>query len=391
VPAPSSFAAEPDDPIERGEYLNKAHPISKNITSATAMMIQMGPDGSEYGSASAVNAAVAAGSRQGKDGKAVFVSKQAKVGPEMLTSFDEAVRAVQARYPMWEPGRIEFSFDEKYTPHEGGSAGTCFATCMLSELEGFNIDLNCAVTGDITVNWKVMRIGGLPAKLRGAAAHGCLYAGVPLENANDLSDMALVYGDSSLRDIQVFSLETLQDAVRLLRTDRPPRLVAAMKAFDDLKPQMKSGRVALETKQVQNSLEQILALAPNHQSARWLLEIGRGTAPKTLTISYAMDQLGIVIDPYVYIIEGREPATKVTVNPAMTEAARKQLAQLSPIAPPELQPLLKDVRAIVETASNVAANVARPEVLQDKCISFAKDARALSSNKDFFEKYLRGK
>ncbi len=390
IPAPSSFPAEPEDPIERSEFQNKAHPVAKSLTSATAMMIQRTPDGSEIGLVSEVNAAVAAGSRQGKDAKAVFVSKQAKVGPQMDASFDEAIRAVQVRYPMWEPALINFSFDERSTPHEGGSAGTCFATMLLSELEGFNIDPKCAVTGDITVNWHVKQIGGLPAKLRGATAGGCLYAGIPLENANDISDLALLYGVSSLCDIQIFSLQTLQDAVRLMRTDRPPRLAAAIKAFNDLQPRLKGGKPALEDKQTQKSLEEILALAPNHQSARWLLETGRGTAPKTVTIGYAMEQIGILLDPYTDILIGL-PINRTTVSSAMTENARKQLAQLTPITPTELQPLVRDLRAIVESANAIALNTARPESFRDKVIAFHNDAEALSSNKSFFEKYLRGK
>ncbi|HVT79239.1 MAG TPA: S16 family serine protease [Phycisphaerae bacterium] len=393
IPSPSAIPADPDDPIERPEFQKKPHAISKNITSATAMMIQQGPDGSEYGVVSAVNAAVAAGTRTTGEGKAVFITKQAKVGPEMQTSFDEAVRAVQVRYPTWEPGRIDFSFDDKYTPHEGGSAGTCFATLLLSELEGFNVDLKCAITGDITVNWKVKQIGGLPAKLRGAVAGGCQYAGVPLENVNDLSDMALIYGESSLRDIQVFSLESLQDAVHLMRTDRPARLAAAIKAFDDLKPRMKAGKPALEDKLTQKSLEEILALAPNHQSARLLLDIGRGNAPRNLTVTYSLEQIFIITYPYRYIITGREPATSVTVTSQMTTNARKQLSQLAPITPPELQALLTDARAVIETSSVAAANANRQTqtVLDQKCDSFLSHYAALKNDRALVEKLYRGK
>lgn len=390
IPSPTSFAAEPADEIERPEFQSKVHPIAKNITFATAMMIQRAPDGSMIGVTSAVNAAVGAGTRQGKESKAVFVTKQAKVGPQMQTSFDEAIRAVQVRYPQWEPGRIDFSFDDKYTPHDGGSAGTCFAALLLSSLEGFSVDPKCAVTGDITVAWQVKQIGGLTAKLRGAVAAGCLYAGVPKENVDDVNDLALIYGDSALRDIQVFSLDTLQDAVSVMRTDRSPRLVAAMKAFDDLKPRLKLGKPALEDKITQRLLGEILALAPNHESARILMEMGKGTAPTKVTVRYAMEQVEIIFDPYFEIILGLTPLNRNSVN-SLTTTARKQLNDLVPIAPPEMLAALRDLRAVVETTNNLAMNGGKPEALTDKFRVFLEDMRALGKNKDFIEKYTRGK
>ncbi|HEY4328519.1 MAG TPA: S16 family serine protease [Phycisphaerae bacterium] len=462
VPAPGSFPAETADSIDRADFQNKAHPVSKSVASATAMMIQMAPDGSEIGITSDVIANVAAGSRvdpledvlqsllsialepdavknhpelknlpstlKGKPAsaradvkrlantlmsdaallrthpeirdfrpkltdvtaQAVFVSKQAKVGQEMQTSFDEAVRAVQVRYPTWEPARIEFSFGDKYTPHDGGSAGTCFAVLLLSELEGFEVDPKCAVTGDITVNWKVKKIGGLPEKLRGAAASHCVIASVPNDNSDDLADMALVYGDVSLKDIQIFGTDNLQDALRLMKKDRPPRLAAAIKAFNDLQPRLKLGKPALEDKDNQKSLEAILALEPNHLSAKWLLAIGRGTAPKTLSTLYALEQIMVAINPYKGIVIGLQPATRETVTATMTTTARKELMTLSPLVPKELQSLLVDARSVVEMSSQVASNQTRPNILDEKCNTFLEHLKAAATNKEMIEKAFRG-
>ena len=163
-----AFPMPAPDPIERPEFQKRPHPITKAVTSATAMMVRIANDGSMLGMTSDIIASVPAESRSSAVSVANLVTKQAQVGSEMKLSFDEAVRAVKMRYPRWEPGRIEFSFGEKYTPHDGGSAGTCFAVMLLSELEGFDIDKKCAVTGDITVDWKVRKIGGVAAKLRGA-------------------------------------------------------------------------------------------------------------------------------------------------------------------------------------------------------------------------------
>ena len=386
---PKTFPALSADSIERAEFMSKAKPIAKSITSATAMMVVESPDGSELGVTADVIATVAAGSRQGAAFSAVFVSKQAKVGPEMTTSFDEAVRAVGMRYPRIEPGKIEFSFGDKYTPHEGGSAGTCFAVMLLSELEGFEIDPKVAVTGDITVDWKVRKIGGVAAKVRGAAADKCLYTGVPLENRDQICDMALFYGDVTLRDIQVFSLASLQDAVALLRKDRAPQLAEAMKEFAELKPKLQGGRGTFSIPANQKVLENIIALAPNCESAKMMLEMAKGAFPRTLTPLFAFEQLFMSIDPYYEILSGKEPVTRQTVPLAQTTAARKALTQLAPITPVELQPLLADARAIVDVCENIALGQTKPELLEVRRASFITHMQALGTNQEFRDKLMR--
>jgi hypothetical protein len=385
---PKTFTAAPADTIERAEFMNKAKPIAKNITSATAMVIMTAPGG-EIGLTADVIATVAAGSRQGNGFSAGFVKKQAEVGKEMVTSFEEAVRAVGMRYPKVEPGKIEFSFGDKYTPHEGGSAGTCFAVMLLSELEGFEIDPKVAVTGDITVDWKVRKIGGAAAKVRGAAADKCLYTGVPLENQESLNDMVLFYGDSSIRDIQVFTLTTLQDAVALMRKDRSPQLTEAMKEFDALAPRLKGGRGAYSVPANQKVLENIVALAPNHESARVMLQMAKGTFPKTLTPMFAFEQFFDSYMEYAAIMHGREPVSRQTVPAAQTIAVRKQLAQLAPLSPPELAPLVRDMQKIVDVCENIALGQAKVDALLPSLKAFDTDKTKLQSNKEFYEKLLR--
>ena len=389
IVAPKTFPALPPDPIERADFMSKPKTIAKSITSATAMMVIMSADKSEVGVTADVIASVAAGSRQGTAFSAVFVSKQAKVGPEMTTSFDEAVRAVGMRYPKIDPGKIEFSFGDKYTPHEGGSAGTCFAVMLLSELEGFEIDPKVAVTGDITVDWKVRKIGGLPDKVRGAAADKCLYTGVPLENREQICDMVLFYGDSTIRDIQVFSLDTLQDAVALMRKDRAPQLTEAMKELSDLAPKLKGGRGTFALPANQKVLENIVALAPNCESAKMMLEMSKGAFPRTLSPLFAFEQVFSTLDPYIGIVLGRTPVTRQSVTLAKTTAARNQLTKLAPITPPELQPIIADIRAFVDVSENIAVGQTKPELLEPRRKTLIDHIQILGTNKDFRDRLMR--
>jgi hypothetical protein len=58
------------------------------------------------------------------------------------------------------------------------------------------------------------------------------------EPAMPFSDMAILYGPSSMHRIQVFSVVTLQDAVAIARKDRDPKLIEAIKLFADLQSKL---------------------------------------------------------------------------------------------------------------------------------------------------------
>jgi hypothetical protein len=319
----------------------------------------------------------------------VMVKKQAAVGKEMQTSFDEAVRAIGMRYPMIDQGKMEFSFGDKYTPHEGGSAGTCFGVMMLSALEGFDIDPKCAVTGDITVDWKVRKIGGVAAKLRGATADKCLYAGLPLENRENVADMVLFYGDASIREIQIFSLETLQDAAALLRKDRSPQLTEAMKEYNDLLPRLRGGRGTYSLPSNQKVLENIVALAPNHESAKMMLEIAKGSFPRTLTPAFATEIFAQNFLPYVVILGRNGRITRQAIPQALTVSTKKELAQLAGMCPAELVAVVKDLQGVVEMCENIAQGHTRQELLQPKLMTFRSDLQKLELDKAFAEKLRR--
>ena len=220
--------------IARPEFANRAKAIVKNITSITCMTIRVGDDGDTLGLTSDIIAAVSPESRKSRDGGAGFI--RSKVGADMKISFEEALRAVKLRYPSWENGHIDISFGEKYEEHDGGSGGTAFGVLLLSCLEGFDIDPKCAVTGDITVDWKVRTVAGVASKLHGAILDKCLYAVVPAANEDVINDLPLLYGDNSLFDIQVLSIGTLQQAVAAVRVDRSPQLTEALKLFASLQP-----------------------------------------------------------------------------------------------------------------------------------------------------------
>ncbi len=384
-------AAAPADPsvIERPEFQNFPKPLIKSIASVTALVVRTSDDGETTGFSTDIIANVPAQSRTGDTAGAGFYRVD---GDEsMKTSFEEAVRAVTLRYPLWEPGHIDFSFGEKFQGHGGPSAGTAFALLMLSSLEGFDIDPKCAVTGDITVDWKVRKIGGAVAKIRGAALDQCLYAAIPEANAPAIADMAILNGHSSLWDIQILSISTLQEAEALVRKDRPAPLAEALKSFAGLVPQLaKNERAALQDKTVHATLQHIVELAPNHLSARQLLATADGTAPKTLSAAATYYNISLILYPYRDLFEDADKTiVSVTVPPALAQRTRQRLDVLRPIADKELQPVLTDIAAFVETANSIAMHATPPAALKPRLQAVAVRLNTVSTDPEFVGKLAR--
>ena len=87
------------------------------------------------------------------------------VGKQMHQVLADVARAIDARYPMIVARKLEFSFEDR-TNYDGPSVGAALGTLMLSVIQGFDIDPQFAITGDVSAEGKVRVIGGVGAKLR---------------------------------------------------------------------------------------------------------------------------------------------------------------------------------------------------------------------------------
>ncbi|HYE20014.1 MAG TPA: S16 family serine protease [Tepidisphaeraceae bacterium] len=375
-------------PIERPEFRDKAKPVQKHLTSVTSMMVRVAADGTATGITSDVIATVPAESRRERDGGARFAAR--RVGEHMEVSMEEAVRAVKIRYPRW-GGEVALSFGEKYTEHDGGSAGAAFAVLLLSTLEGIDLDPKCAITGDVTVDWKVRKVGAVAAKVRGATVDGCLYAAIPAENESALADMALLNGDAALWDIQTVGVATVQDAVDLVRVDRPQALAEALRLFAGLQPQFsKSGRGALRDVNTLATLRRIVALAPNHFSAKLLVSIAENRPPQALTAGASLYEISVISYPYQRILKGHERATRQSIPVTVTNNARRRIQKLRPIVHKDLQVILNDLSALVEKVEAAATGKAKEEEVAERREVLFQHLAGISADKpEVLEKLVR--
>ena len=79
---------------------------------------------------------------------------------------------------------------EGATPKDGPSAGVTIATAILSQALNKPVRSNLAMTGELSLTGKVLRVGGIKEKLLAAQRGGLKTVLIPKENEKDLADIA---------------------------------------------------------------------------------------------------------------------------------------------------------------------------------------------------------
>ena len=84
---------------------------------------------------------------------------------------------------------IHVHFPEGAVPKDGPSAGVTVCTAMVSALTGVSVRRDVAMTGEISLRGRVMRIGGLKEKTMAALRHGVRTVVIPQDNERDLEEI----------------------------------------------------------------------------------------------------------------------------------------------------------------------------------------------------------
>jgi ATP-dependent Lon protease len=84
---------------------------------------------------------------------------------------------------------IHLHIPEGATPKDGPSAGITICTALVSALTNNPTKHKLAMTGEITLQGRILSIGGLKEKILAAKQHGCPTIIIPQENFDDLEDI----------------------------------------------------------------------------------------------------------------------------------------------------------------------------------------------------------
>ena len=118
---------------------------------------------------------------------------------------------------------IHVHFPEGAVPKDGPSAGVTVCTAMVSALTGITVRRDVAMTGEISLRGRVMRIGGLKEKTMAALRHGIRTVIIPADNERDLEEI----DQTVRRQLNFISAQTV-DTVLETALNRKMQMPAAI-------------------------------------------------------------------------------------------------------------------------------------------------------------------
>lgn len=113
--------------------------------------------------------------------------------------------------PTLDTSEIHIHLPAGAIPKEGPSAGIALATALISALTDIPVRKDVAMTGEITLRGRVLKIGGLKEKILGAKRAGIRHIVFPTANSADLDDIP-AYLTKGLTFHPVETLEEVLDA-----------------------------------------------------------------------------------------------------------------------------------------------------------------------------------
>ena len=130
---------------------------------------------------------------------------------------------------------IHVHFPEGAVPKDGPSAGVTVCTAMVSALTGATVRRDIAMTGEISLRGRVMRIGGLIEKTMAALRHGVHTVIIPKDNERDLEEIDQTVR-RQLNFISAQTMDTVLDAALNRSAELNPIILADIPSDVKSKP-----------------------------------------------------------------------------------------------------------------------------------------------------------
>ncbi len=226
------------------------------------------------------------------------------VGDDMRTALDSVVRGLQVSYGAWPHGySAQLSFENKYSPKDGPSAAVACALLLDGLIQDAKYDSNFAVTGDLNSDLSVQPVGGVESKIGGATKRKCEIIGIPVGNRLAVEDMAAMGDYKTLAGIQVFTIDTLDQARDLALAERPANV---QQSIDDFARLQKAGLARMNSKESQAILRAIIQRTPHHLSAEMILRAALRKAPTRLSLAGSFIAIDKTTAPFLEAIARKE-------------------------------------------------------------------------------------
>ena len=149
-------------------------------------------------------------------GKLVLTGQMGDVMRESAQTALGYIKSISARYKIskdiFRDYDIQIHIPEGAVPKDGPSAGITMTSALFSLLTDRKADKTVAMTGEITLRGKVLRIGGLKEKSLAAYRQGIRRIIIPKENVPDLEDIPA----SVRKSIEFIPVEDFEEVIPIV-------------------------------------------------------------------------------------------------------------------------------------------------------------------------------
>ena len=149
-------------------------------------------------------------------GRLVLTGQMGDVMKESATTALGYIKSISGKYKigkdMFKDYDIQIHIPEGATPKDGPSAGITMTSALFSLLTDRKADKRVAMTGEITLRGKVLRIGGLKEKSLAAYRQGIRKIIIPKENVPDLEDIP----SSVRKEIEFIPVEDFEEVIPIV-------------------------------------------------------------------------------------------------------------------------------------------------------------------------------
>ena len=149
-------------------------------------------------------------------GKLVLTGQMGEVMRESATTALGYIKSISTKYKIgkdvFKDYDIQIHIPEGATPKDGPSAGITMCSALFSLLTDRKADKTIAMTGEITLRGKVLRIGGLKDKALAAYRQGIRKIIIPKENTPDLEDIP----SSVRKSIEFYPVDNFEEVIPLV-------------------------------------------------------------------------------------------------------------------------------------------------------------------------------
>ena len=146
------------------------------------------------------------------------VMQTGKLGEVMKESIDTAYSVVRARSKelgietdVFEKTDVHIHVPEGATPKDGPSAGIAMFTTLVSVFTKTPVRKDVAMTGEITLQGRVLPIGGLKEKLLSALRGGIKTVIIPKENEKDLAEIP----DNVKKGLEIVPVSEVREVLKI--------------------------------------------------------------------------------------------------------------------------------------------------------------------------------